>query len=86
MGCIGTFEWAINEVESVQRDFERLVDSAENHQLTVLQEAGRENLSELVSRLNEPIEVLSRSKRSAFKEQLEKAIALSDKISAARYM
>ena len=59
MACIGTFQWAINEVDRIEKRFNLYAERAEAHDCTIRHEVGHENLSELSNQLDEAIQVLS---------------------------
>ena len=85
MGCIGTFEWAKDELENVRRDFSRITSRADYCECTIREYAGKENLSPLLARLDEVLPILGKSKELADKQQYEIASSLYDTIQAAIY-
>ena len=83
MACIGTFEWAVNEVERIQKRFENWCDKAESHGNTVRREVGHENLSALSNSLDEPLRILSCVTDDFNKRHYDEALQLSKRISDA---
>ena len=43
MACIGTFQWAINEVDRIEKRFNLYAERAEAHDCTIRHEVGHEN-------------------------------------------
>ncbi len=85
MACIGTLDWAINEIEDVKRSFSRYKTKADYRQCSVRELAGKENLATLVDRLDEVLEVLADSRDRKAKKQYEAASTLYDNIQTAMY-
>ncbi|MBQ9171504.1 hypothetical protein IJ162_00080 [Candidatus Saccharibacteria bacterium] len=83
MACIGTLQWAIDETERIRKRFDSWVDRAEAHDVTVRREVGHENLSNLLSQLDEPIRVLSCINDDFNRPQYDAALDLSKRISDA---
>ena len=83
MACIGTFQWAINEVDRIEKRFNLYAERAEAHDCTIRHEVGHENLSELSNQLDEAIQVLSCINDDYNRPHYERALDLSQKISDA---
>lgn len=81
MACIGTFEWAVNEVDRIQKRFDRWCDKAESHGNTVRSEVGYENLVALSDSLDEPLRILSCITDDINKQHYDEALQLSKRIS-----